>query len=63
MQENGAKIKAEGVTLSFGGVNALIDVSFALKEEEGRIYELGESPKANRVSNRSLTQASRRWSR
>ncbi len=34
MQENGAKIKAEGVTLSFGGVNALIDVSFALKEEE-----------------------------
>lgn len=34
MEGNGAKIKVEDISLSFGGVNALIDVAFDLKELE-----------------------------
>lgn len=34
MGENGIKLRAENINLSFGGVEALIDVSFELREHE-----------------------------
>ena len=34
MEENGAKLKVESVSLSFGGVRALIDISLELKKGE-----------------------------
>lgn len=45
-----------------GNVHGESDLDLAIVPR-GRIYKLGESPKAKRSSNRPLTQASRRWSR